>query len=149
MMWRKLRPLALAVTALTALAASGMAWADRGGGGHGGGHGGGGGHRGGARVGIGLYLGPGFGYPVYRPAYPYPYPYYYADPYGWPPVVAVPPEPPMYIERGNDAPGYGGGANGQQAPGYWYRCNQPDGYYPYVTQCPGGWLRVPAQPPAN
>jgi len=133
MMWQKLRPLALAVTALAALAASGVAWADRGGHSHG--------PRGGARVGIGLYLGPGFGYPVYRPATPY----YYADPYGWsPPVVAMPAEPPVYIERGNDAPG---GSNGQ--PGYWYRCNQPDGYYPYVTNCPGGWLQVPAQPPAN
>ena len=56
----------------------------------------------------------------------------------------MPAEPPVYIERGNDAPG---GSNGQ--PGYWYRCNQPDGYYPYVTNCPGGWLQVPAQPPAN
>ena len=137
MMWQKLRPLAWAGMAAAALAASGVAWADRGGHGHG--------HRG-ARVGIGLYLGPGYGYPVYRPAYPY----YYADPYGWsPPVVAVPAEPPVYIERGNDAPGYSGGTNGQQPQGYWYRCNQPDGYYPYVTNCPGGWLQVPAQPPAN
>ncbi|ART54101.1 hypothetical protein CBP36_16950 [Acidovorax carolinensis] len=142
MMWRNLRPIAVALAGVTALAASSMAWADRDGRGHG--------HRGGARVGIGLYLGPGFGYPaypVYRPVYPS---YYYADPYGWaPPVVAVPAEPPVYIERGSDAPGYSGGTNGQQAPGYWYRCNQPDGYYPYVTNCPGGWLQVPAQPPAN
>ena len=55
----------------------------------------------------------------------------------------------MYIERGNEGTGYNGGADGQQPQGYWYRCNQPDGYYPYVTQCPGGWLQVPAQPPAN
>ena len=53
------------------------------------------------------------------------------------------------IERGNDAPAYSGGTNGQQPQGYWYRCNEPDGYYPYITHCPGGWLQVPAQPPAN
>jgi hypothetical protein len=137
MMWQKLRPLAWTGMAAAALAASGVAWADRGGHSHG--------HRG-ARVGIGVYLGPGIGYPVYRPAYPYYQPY----PYGWsPPVMAVPAEPPVYIERGNDAPAYSGGTNGQLPQGYWYRCNEPDGYYPYITQCPGGWLQVPAQPPAN
>lgn len=140
MMWRKLRTFSLAVMAVTALAASGFAWADRGGHGRGSGHGGGR-----VGVGIGLYMGPGFGYPVYRPAYPY----YYPDPYGWPPVVAVPAEPPVYIERGDDGQGDDAGAYGQPAPGYWYRCNQPDGYYPYVTNCPGGWQQVPAQPPAN
>ena len=137
MMWQKLRPLAWTGMAAAALAASGVAWADRGGHSHG--------HRG-ARVGIGVYLGPGIGYPVYRPAYPYYQPY----PYGWsPPVMAVPAEPPVYIARGNDAPAYSGGTNGQLPQGYWYRCNEPDGYYPYITHCPGGWLQVPAQPPAN
>ena len=144
MMWRNLRPLALTGMAALALTTSGLAWADRGGHGHGG--------RGGARVGIGLYLGPGylgpgFGYPMYRPAYPYSY--YYPEPYPAPAVIAVPTEPPVYIERGNDTPGYSGGTTGQPPQGYWYRCNQPDGYYPYITQCPGGWLQVPAQPPAN
>lgn len=144
MKWRNLRPLALAGLAATALATSGLAWADRGG------------HSPGHRsprvgVGIGFYVSPDFGYPVYRPAYPYSY--YYPGPYSLPPVVAVPAEPPVYIERGNDGPGYSGdasgGAAGPQAPGYWYRCAQPDGYYPYVTHCPGGWQQVPAQPPAQ
>lgn len=31
---------------------------------------------------------------------------------------------------------------------FWYRCANPAGYYPYVTQCPEGWQRVPANPPA-
>ncbi len=33
------------------------------------------------------------------------------------------------------------------APAYWYYCQNPQGYYPYVTQCLGGWLTVipPAQ----
>ena len=32
-------------------------------------------------------------------------------------------------------------------PTYWYYCQNPQGYYPYVPQCPGGWLTVvaPAQ----
>lgn len=29
----------------------------------------------------------------------------------------------------------------------WYHCNSPQGYYPYVTSCPGGWTTVPAAPP--
>ena len=34
------------------------------------------------------------------------------------------------------------------APQSWYYCNAPHGYYPYVTQCPGGWMTVPASPQA-
>lgn len=30
---------------------------------------------------------------------------------------------------------------------YWYWCNDPKGYYPYVAQCPTGWTPVPAVPP--
>src|SRR5271169_5257174 len=30
---------------------------------------------------------------------------------------------------------------------YWYYCQNPVGYYPYVTQCSGPWRPVPAQPP--
>jgi len=55
------------------------------------------------------------------PVYPYP------DPYQ-PPVVVVPSAPP--------------------APQYWYYCNNPPGYYPYVAQCGSDWQRVPANPPA-
>ena len=51
----------------------------------------------------------------YPPAYAYPgYPVYYPAP----PVVTPPP------------------------PVYWYYCQNPPGYYPYVPQCPGGWLTV-------
>jgi hypothetical protein len=27
-------------------------------------------------------------------------------------------------------------------PGYWYYCQEPAGYYPYVQQCPTEWLTV-------
>lgn len=125
---RQLRHIALGLVATAALAASGQALADRGGHGH---------VHHGSRVGIGVYLGPGLGYPAY--------PYYYPGPYYWPPVVTMPAAPPQYIERGDEFLGSEGGA----PPGYWYRCAKPEGYYPYIQSCPGGWQQVPAQPPAN
>ena len=116
---------------------SGTALADRGHGGHGGGHGGG-------HFGFGLYLGA----PYYPYSY-YPYPYPYAYPYGYyPPTVVTPAQPPVYIEQGTsqEAP--------QQAPAqsdnyYWYHCDKPDGYYPYIKECPGGWQKVAPTPPPN
>ncbi len=46
-----------------------------------------------------------------------------------PPVFIVPaPQPQVYMERPQDQ--------------YWYRCENPDGYYPYVQECLGGWTRV-------
>lgn len=29
---------------------------------------------------------------------------------------------------------------------FWYYCQNPAGYYPYVATCPGGWTPVPATP---
>ena len=75
----------------------------------------------------------------YSPYYPY-YPYYY-PPYYYPPaVVTVPATPPVYIEREDDS---------AAAPGtaaYWYYCADPQGYYPEVEACPGGWRAVSPQP---
>jgi hypothetical protein len=31
-------------------------------------------------------------------------------------------------------------------PGYWYYCQTPPGYYPYVPQCLVPWQAVPPQP---
>jgi len=56
----------------------------------------------------------------------------------YPPVVVTPP-PVVYVQP---AP---------QAPFFWYYCENPQGYYPYVQQCPGGWRPVaptPAPAPA-
>lgn len=110
---------------------------------HSGGHGH---HHGRTRAHVGVYFGPSigwngyyprsYGYPSYAyPSYAYP-PYYY--PYS-PPVVVVPASPPTYIERSQPE---------EQAPpaNDWFYCSKPEGYYPYVRQCPGGWQRVPAQP---
>lgn len=83
-------------------------------------------HHGRARVGVFI------GAPLW-PAWYYPPPYYYS-----PPVVAVPaPQPPVYVEQG-PAP--------SSTQNYWYYCNSPEGYYPYVKDCPGGWLKVLPQP---
>lgn len=125
--------------ALAATAASGAALAGRADFDH---HGG----RGGfikTRVGVGVYVGPG----VFYGGYPYGYPAY---PYYPPAVVAVPAAPQEYIEQGPNGPVPAPGPEGvQPSQSWWYHCSQPDGYYPYVQSCPGGWQRVPAQPPAN
>ncbi|MDR1995716.1 hypothetical protein [Azonexus sp.] len=49
------------------------------------------------------------------------------------PVVVVPSEPaPMiYIEKNEPSSG-----------AFWYYCRDPSGYYPYVSECREGWLRV-------
>src|SRR5213594_3479559 len=70
-------------------------------------------------VGPRVFVGVGVGAPVWWPAYAYPYPAYayapptdYAQPYG------------------------------RQESAYWYYCQNPAGYYPYVQQCPTSWLQV-------
>jgi hypothetical protein len=94
---------------------------------HGGGH-----VRFGVTFGVPLFD-PGY----YSPYYAYPYPAY---PYAYPPVV-VQSAPPVYVEQGaaQTAPA--------PAPADWYYCPASKSYYPYVSECPGGWQRVPARPP--
>ncbi len=76
------------------------------------------------------------GAPLWWPLY-YPAPYYSYYPY-YPPAVAAPSSPPEYIEQGD--------AQAAQS-NYWYYCTNPEGYYPYVKQCPDGWQKVVPQPP--
>jgi len=105
--------------------------------GHGGGHGGHGPHGFGHGP-QGFGHGPqGFGHGPHRffgprlgvSIWPYWTPYW--DPYGAPPVVVAPP-PHISV---------------QPAPPLWYYCDNPQGYYPYVQQCPGGWQPVTPTPP--
>ena len=117
----------------------GSAWVG-GGGFHGsgfqGGHGfHGDGFHGGTRVfiggGVGWWGWPGWWGPSY-PYYSYPY---YADP----PVV-VPQAPTEYIQQ----------APAPAAEAYWYYCASAGTYYPYVKDCPGGWMQVvPAPTPSG
>jgi hypothetical protein len=108
-------------------------------------------YRGGPRVSMGFYVGAPFvAYPYYRPYY---YSPYYYPPAYYPPVVVAPSAPPVYIEQGaQQAPPIqqqpAPQAAPQQAPaGWWYYCADPQGYYPYIQQCPGGWQQVSPQPP--
>jgi hypothetical protein len=84
----------------------------------------------------GAHVGVVIGAPLWWWSGPGYYTPYYGDPY-YPPVAAVPSQPPVYIEQSQ--------ADSSSSPSpsdYWYYCNKPDGYYPYVKQCPGGWQKV-------
>ena len=87
--------------------------------------------------GPGYYPGPYNAYPAYAypaPAYSYPGPAYaYPGP-------AVAPSG-AYVEQGFSQ------AAPTQPQGDWFYCADSKTYYPYVRECPGGWQRVPAQPP--
>jgi len=95
---------------------------------HGGFHGGG--FRG------GVWIGPGWGWGwdpwlwgspyYYNPYYTWYNPYYAAPPAG------IQQEQQEYIQQAPQA----------EEQSYWYFCSNPEGYYPYVKKCPGGWARV-------
>jgi hypothetical protein len=104
--------------------------------GHGHGHGYGYGHGSHVSVNGGIWLGPGWGaawpgpfYPSYYPYYPY---RYYA------PRVVVEPRQEGYISQ----------SPGPEGDDYWYYCRKPEGYYPYINKCPGGWMKVVPPPEA-
>ena len=103
---------------LVALPGSDGAWAD-------GGRGGRGGHFRSHRPHVGVFIGAPLLF----------YPWWWERPYYYPPVVSVPATPPTYIERGD------------AGQGYWYHCDAPEGYYPYVKECPGGWTQETPRPP--
>ncbi len=67
----------------------------------------------------------GYWYPYEEPVYPYPT-------YVPPPVVVSAPPPAPEV---------------QAPPQFWYYCDNPSGYYPYVRDCPTPWRTVPAEPP--
>jgi hypothetical protein len=98
-----------------------------------GGHGFHGGHRfhgGHGWGGVGVSIGVG---PYWWPySYPYAYPYVY--PYTYSPPIYVQPSQPLSIQP-------------PSSPPVWYYCANPEGYYPSVQQCPGGWRRVASSPP--
>jgi hypothetical protein len=93
-----------------------------------------------ARVRVGI----GIGVPLYGP---YDYPPYYAYPpyYGYPPPVVYAPPPVVYapppVVYTPPAPSYV-----QQPAQTWYYCDNPQGYYPYVSACSTAWRQVPATP---
>ncbi|MDD4915607.1 MAG: hypothetical protein PHW13_11305, partial [Methylococcales bacterium] len=114
-------------------------------------HGGGGGFHGGGfhggYYGGGLYWGLGgmYGYPYYGYGYGYAYPYGgygygYGYPYAYPYFSGgMGGQSITYIQQ--NAP-----VAQQNPPGYWYYCRNPEGYYPYVKECPQGWQQVSPTP---
>lgn len=110
-------------------------------------------------VDFGVYVSPGpyYGYrhhhrhDYYRGygAYPvvpvYPYSYGYEAPVI---VVPAPANPPVYVERDDrDDDRYREDAGRPGPANYWYRCDKPKGYYPYVRECRSGWhTEVPSAP---
>ena len=118
--------------------------------GAGGGYYGGGYHRGGwggaayhggawagHRYGGGVWVGPGWGgWGYWGPGWGawgiplYTYPYYQA------PQVIIQEQPPVYIPQESQ----------QEEQGYWYYCKDSQTYYPYVKECPTGWMKVVPAP---
>jgi hypothetical protein len=70
---------------------------------------------------------------VPRVVVPFGVPYVYPPAVVAPPPVYVQPAPQVYVQ--------------QPSQPYWYYCANPQGYYPYVSQCPGGWRPVTPTPP--
>ncbi|PXW83482.1 hypothetical protein C8R34_1274 [Nitrosomonas sp. Nm84] len=124
---------------ISVLALSNAAWAR---GGHGHRH---------SHINLGISVGgyyPGFyGSGFYGPgsygyrSYGYD-PFFYRPYYSYPQTVVVPVTPPVYIQQEQPRPA-------QPQVNYWHYCQNPEGYYPYVKSCPGGWLQVAPQPPAQ
>ena len=86
---------------------------------------------------VSVFIGPGIVFPFGPFWAPYWEPYAY--PYAYPPVVVAPP-PPVYVQPSPPVAA-------PPPPSYWYYCENPAGYYPYVPQCPGGWREVLPTPP--
>jgi hypothetical protein len=117
------------------------------GGGHSGGYYGGGGYHGGHYWGghgrSNVNFGVAIGGPYWGGSWYYPYYYPYYNPYYYPyaPAATVPSMPQEYIEQSDESL--------STPSGVWYYCPESKAYYPYVTECPGGWQTVPAQPPSE
>ena len=124
---RWLRAILLVIALVVASAGTGHAW--RGGRFHGGFHRGF--HHGFPHAHTRFFFGVGIG-PFWPYAYAYPYRFAYAYPYAYPPVVVA---PPAYIPPATPGP-------------YWWYCDNPAGYYPYVRSCPSGWRPVAPTPPS-
>lgn len=81
----------------------------------------------------------GIGVPFYGPGwYEWGPPPAFVWPAWSPPVIVQ--QPPVVVQPAPPLP------PGPPPQSYWYYCQNPAGYYPYVATCPGGWRQVPAQP---
>ncbi|MBA0922625.1 MAG: hypothetical protein H0Z21_05500 [Nitrosospira sp.] len=102
---------------------------------------GGGGYRGGyggygGRGSYSRYGGYGLGYGGYGLGYGG-----YGLGYGGYPPISIPETPPVYIEQQDFVK-----STAESQKNYWYYCQDPAGYYPYIRECPNGWLPISPQP---
>ncbi len=66
--------------------------------------------------------------------------YFYTDPiYPYPTFVP----PAIVLQQAPPVP------TGLPPAQFWYFCNNPQGYYPYVASCNGSWREVPVTPPQS
>lgn len=96
-----------------------------------------GGHHlhGGSHFSTSIWFGPVWD-PWWPGYYPVPYPGYY---YSEPRVIIEQQEPQQFIVQ----------PPSEDAPVYWYYCEEPKGYYPYVKRCNSDWLKVTPTPPPD
>jgi hypothetical protein len=129
----------------SAMARSGHGGSGRGGGyGHSGGYGHGGSYGHGYGYGGGVRFGISLGIPLYALGY-YSNPYYSYPAYAYPGPDYGYPGPAVAPSGGYVEQGYPQAAPAPRQD--WYYCANANAYYPYVRECPGGWQRVPSQPP--
>lgn len=129
----KLKAILIAATVVLCTVASASSFA------HGGGR-----YHGHTRVGVGVVIGAPFAYaPWYYGSYYSPY--YYPGPAYYPAPVAYPYSyssgPTTYVEQGQEP-----AAAAPRQDNYWYYCPGAKAYYPYVSQCAGGWQKVSPTP---
>src|SRR5262245_46146904 len=70
------------------------------------------------------------------PAVPFAYPYA-------PPAVVAQPSPQTYVQQIPPATGE------SQTQSHWYYCAESRSYYPYVGECPEGWMVVVPSSPSQ
>jgi len=93
-------------------------------------------------------FGPGFGFydpwydPFWGPRYGFGYGFYGSYPYGYysPPARVI-------VRDRIPEPGYLPAPDAPPPAQNWYRCDNPQGFYPYVQNCNGPWQSVPVTPP--
>lgn len=70
-------------------------------------------------------------------------PWLYGRPFYPPPFYYPPPVTTVIVRETRPAFPRLGETTGAPGPQFWYYCEAERGYYPYVAQCPQGWLEVP------
>ena len=99
----------------------------------------------GSHAGIGIVaVAPAFWYPP--PPYYYSSPAYYDPAYYYSPPIGVTAVPSVYEEQSAQPAPQG---SSQSQGNWWYYCEESKLFYPYATECPGGWQQVAPQPPSG